>query len=118
MEIWCPYCNAKSEIENELVMESCNDWYEDVPCAECGETFDLFVELEPTALSYVQRKYKCAGCGAPTKHFRLRRNPYATDNKKYCDNCFNKHIEKWLQKFKEEQESAKPIKRGRKRKTE
>lgn len=117
MDVWCPYCNEKQTIDNEELEPYYNDWLEDRRCESCGEKFDAFIELEPIAVPYAQRFFKCAECGKPTKHIKLRRNPYTIDNKKYCEECFNKNVVKWAEKLKADAEAAKAAKKVRRGKT-
>lgn len=117
MDVWCPCCNEKIEVENDELEKHYNDWLEDQLCPQCGEKFDMFIELEPVAVSYAQRFFKCAECGRMTKHIKLRRNPYVEDNKKYCEECFNKNVVKWAEKLKADAEATKAAKKARRGKT-
>jgi len=111
MEVHCPYCDAKNEIDDAELEPHYNDWFEDFTCVECGERFDMFIELEPVAVTYGQRFFKCAECGNHTKHIKLRRNPYAEDNKRYCESCFNENVVKWANQLKAEAEAQKQAKK-------
>ena len=97
MLVTCPHCDYEVEIEDSEVEYMHKDGYiEDYECPECGEKFDIAVELVWTGDAIEIENEVCDECNKEIRtrnlHYRHRCSPFPWEPKynKLCACCFQK----------------------------
>lgn len=74
-EVECPYCKEDNDMDNYLADVSGNETF-DVECAHCEESFEVFVEFEPSFSAEKIVYRTCESCAKETRDPRMRGKTY------------------------------------------